>query len=237
MFVWHQSKGSFWDIHFLVDPSSCEWYSGTNPVLWLCVLIILASLFLPPLPDVKESCSSDDKYCPADLARHQSQISDSALSQSRWGELMWYPYLSEFFACGSLVPPLFFSSVCLLLVIVTTHHTATILSPCDPLYHVTVVLSEASCSFGSENSVMSLLAGRGGHAIPKLVPQKGASPTAAMPSSVFFFSGWGEEGEKVVPQVRHWNSPANGCAFHLRSLHFRPLSWHFNMIHSVDPCM
>lgn len=35
----------------------------------------------------------------------------------------------------------------------------TTLSPMDLRHHASVALSEASCSFGSENSVMSVLAG------------------------------------------------------------------------------
>lgn len=67
-----------------------------------------------------------------------------------------------------------------------------------------MVLSEASCSFGSENSVtMSVLAGRGGHAIPRQCHGEGTSPAAAMPSSAFFGGG-----VKVVPEVRRGSGAA-----------------------------
>lgn len=47
--------------------------------------------------------------------------------------------------------------LCLLLWTVTKHHVAAILSPLDLPYRAIVVLSESSCSFGSENSVKSIL--------------------------------------------------------------------------------
>lgn len=93
------------------------------------------------------------------------RFSDCILSQSRRGVLIRSPCLSVFL-CESQVLPLSLLVPFLLLTVPTTHHVATILSPLDLLYHASVVLSEASCSFGSENSVMSVLAGRGGHAIP-----------------------------------------------------------------------
>lgn len=87
---------------------------------------------------------------------------------------------------------------CLLPLTVATRHVAAILSLLDLPHHATVVLSEASCSFGSENSVtMSVLAGRGGHVIPRQCHREETSPAAAMPSSACFLGGM-----KVVPEVR-----------------------------------
>lgn len=147
--------------------------------------------------------------------------------------------------CESQVRPPFPPHPCFVLLTDPVGYVAMILSPLDLPHHASAVLSEASCSFGSENSVMSVLAGWGGHAIPRLCHGKEQALRPWCLHLLYFERGEGGgklchrlAGDRaglacvcVSAKMKHRENT------HLKSQCCRALSWHFDMIHSVESCM
>lgn len=159
----------------------------------------------------------------AALTHTVQQIWPDIITSSRWwrGEWTWHPSLSVF-SCESPPFPVLSLPFALYCCNTPSSYNPVLL---DLPYHATVVLSEASCSLGSENIAWW---GWGGHAIPRQCHGKERAPRLWCHLVLFFCGEW-----RSWAAGRAWSSP-RVCMSYLKSSCCRTLCGHFDTIDSVN---